>query len=355
MPRTPSSFHGLAHVPRRQRPENRISILLFNNTRPLSNGITAFHNIMVGLSTYHSDADDSTRRGRIRRKQQPIKPLDETRKYCSFSIFINGFKTGLFHWFVLLYTDLPSLTRFRRVNRRAMDLVDSVPQYAAIIKHCPNIIRAILSIQADSFNCHVLYTTLSTTRCFTCERFGDPLYLIDCRRVCYFCFTRRLEYFPLTIGRASSFFAPNGTQRRNAITSRQHLRAANPPSVLSLPGRYCTAWASGGGNLVRKRLQLFDRGAVIQDLAGSGLPKVDKTTREPLRFMAIITAPHLFDSGPRADWGYFCLGCKEEKEEKTKHFRIKYTREEVSEHIAKYGPVKETPRIPGRFMHVTQV
>lgn len=36
---------------------------------------------------------------------------------------------------VLLYTDLPSLTRLRRVNRRAMELVDSVPQYAAIIKH----------------------------------------------------------------------------------------------------------------------------------------------------------------------------------------------------------------------------
>ncbi|KAH7186525.1 hypothetical protein DER44DRAFT_188546 [Fusarium oxysporum] len=256
---------------------------------------------------------------------------------------------------VLLYIDLPSLTRFRRVNRRAMELVDSIPQYDAIVKHCPNIIRAILSIQADAFDCDVLYTTLSTTRCSTCERFGDHLYLIDCRRVCYFCFTRRLEYFPLTIGRASSFFTPDGTQQRSAITSRQRLRAANPPSILSLPGRYCTAWTSEGGNLVRKRLQLFDRQAVIQDLTGSGLPKLDKTTREPQRFMAIITAPYLFDSGRQADWGCFCLGCKEEKEEKTKHFRIKYTREEVSEHIARYGPVRETPRIPGRFMHVTQV
>ncbi|KAK0368428.1 F-box domain-containing protein [Colletotrichum limetticola] len=256
---------------------------------------------------------------------------------------------------VLLYIDLPSLTRFRRVNRRAMELVDSIPQYDAIVKHCPNIIRAILSIQADAFDCDVLYATLSTTRCSTCERFGDHLYLIDCRRVCYFCFTRRLEYFPLTIGRASSFFTPDGTQQRSAITSRQRLRAANPPSILSLPGRYCTSWTSEGGNLVRKRLQLFDRQAVIQDLTGSGLPKLDKTTREPQRFMAIITAPYLFDSGRQADWGCFCLGCKEEKEEKTKHFRIKYTREEVSEHIARYGPVRETPRIPGRFMHVTQV
>lgn len=93
---------------------------------------------------------------------------------------------------------------------------------------------------------------------------------------------------------------------------------------------------------------------MIQDLTGSGRPKLDKTTREPQRFMAIITAPYLFDSGRQADWGCFCLGCKDEKEEETKHFRIKYTREEMSEHMAKYGPVRETPRIPGRFMHVTQ-
>lgn len=107
--------------------------------------------------------------------------------------------------------------------------------------------------------------------------------------------------------------------------------------------------------MVRKRLRLFDRRAVIQNLADSGLPKIDKTTREPLRFMTIITAPYLFDSGRYSDWGYFCLGCKEEKEEETRHFRIKYTRKEISEHIARYGPVKETPRIPGRFMYVTQV
>lgn len=71
--------------------------------------------------------------------------------------------------------------------------------------------------------------------------------------------------------------------------------------------------------------------------------------------MAIITAPYLSDFGRRADWGYFCLGCKEEKEEQTRHFRMKYTREDVLEHIARHGPVEETPRIPGRFMHITQV
>src|SRR5260370_10259776 len=130
-----------------------------------------------------------------------------------------------------------------------MELVESVPQYGALIKHCTNIIRAILSIQADAFDCGTLYRTLSTKQCSTCKRFGDHLYLIDCRRVCYFCFTRRLEYFPLTIGQASSFFTPNGTQQRNAITTRQLLHMANPPSVFSLPGRYCTASGSAGANL----------------------------------------------------------------------------------------------------------
>jgi len=255
---------------------------------------------------------------------------------------------------VLLYLDLPSLTCFRRVNRRAMEIVDSLPQYAAIFRHCPNIIRAIISIQADAFDCHTLYKTLSTTRCSTCERFGDHLYLIDCRRVCYLCFTRRPEYFPLTIGRASSFYSPDKSRQHRVITSRQRLRAANPPRVLSLPGRYCTAWAGEGGNLVQKRLELFDRRAVVQG-AGSGHSKVEKTTREPLRFMAIITAPYLFDSGLQVDWGYFCLGCEDEKCEETKHFRMKYTREGMKEHIERYGLVKETPRIPGRYMHVTQV
>lgn len=70
--------------------------------------------------------------------------------------------------------------------------------------------------------------------------------------------------------------------------------------------------------------------------------------------MAIITAPYLIDAGRQADWGYFCHGCREEREE-TRHFKTKYTREDALDHIARYGPVEETLRIPGRFMHVTQI
>jgi hypothetical protein len=256
---------------------------------------------------------------------------------------------------VLLQVDIPSLTRFRGLNRRTMELVNSVHQYTAIIKHCPNIIRAIVSIQADAFDCSTLYRTLCTSRCSTCNRFGDHLYLIDCRRVCYFCFTERPEYFPLTSYEARRLFTPKAKPQSKAKSSRKLLELAKPPSILSLPGRYCYAFTERGGILQSKRLRLYDRQALVQSLTGKGLPQSDKATREPKRFMAIVSAPVLLNGGRQVDRGFFCLGCRDEGKDKTKHFRIKYTTEDFSGHIASCGRIVErTPKIPGRFMHVTK-
>ncbi|KAF9484897.1 hypothetical protein BDN70DRAFT_824681 [Pholiota conissans] len=254
---------------------------------------------------------------------------------------------------VLLQLDIPSLTRFRRLNRRTMMLVNSVHQYTAIIEHCPNIIRAIVSVRADAFDCATLYRTLCTSRCFTCNRFGDHLYLIDCRRVCYFCFTHRPEYFPLTSREASRFFNPNAQAQSKSKSSRKLLELANPPSILSLPGRYCGALTVRGGKLQPRRLQLYDRQAVVQSLSGCGLSQSEKTIEEPKRFMAIISAPVLLNSGRHIDQGFFCLGCRDELDKNTKHFRIKYTIEDMPEHIARYGRIVESS-IPGRFMHGTK-
>jgi hypothetical protein len=79
--------------------------------------------------------------------------------------------------------------------------------------------------------------------------------------------------------------------------------------------------------------------------------------------MAIISAPVLLNAGQQVDQGFFCLGCRDEMDEtdetdetdeKTKHFRIKYTTEEIPEHIASFGRVVRRPRIPGSFMHLTK-
>jgi len=79
---------------------------------------------------------------------------------------------------ILLQLDIPSLTRFRSLSHRAMQFVNSVCQwYTAIIEHCPDIIRTIVSIQVDASGCAKLYRTLFTTQCSTYNRFGDYLYL----------------------------------------------------------------------------------------------------------------------------------------------------------------------------------
>ena len=250
---------------------------------------------------------------------------------------------------ILLQLDIPSLTRFRSLNRRAMQLVNSVRQYAAIIKHCPNIIRAIVSIQADAFDCATLYRTLCTTRCSTCNRFGDRLYLIDCRRVCFFCFIERPEYFPVTHHEAHRLFTSNAKSQKNLQSFHQLFKLANPPSILSLPGRY----SARERNLRQRRLRLYDRQAVVRSLLGSGLPRWGETTGKTKRYMAIITAPVLLSGGQQVDYGFFCRGCRDEVDRLNMHPKIKYMAEEIPGHIAKYGRIVERkPWAYGRFLHV---
>ena len=251
---------------------------------------------------------------------------------------------------ILLQLDIPSLTRFRCLSRRGMALVNALPQYTAILKHCPNIIRAIVSIQADGFDCGTLYRTLCTSQCSTCNQFGDHLYLIDCRRTCYLCYITRPEFFPLSSREACRLFSSSA--KRQDTSPRKLLELVKVPSILSLPGRYCSAWTSRGGNLQPKRIRLYDRQAVVQYLEGGGLPQSDKGTREPKRFMAIITAPVLLNGGRQVDRGLFCRGCEDDIDERGRHFRIKYTVEGLAKHIARYGQVKEMPLVYGRFMHV---
>ncbi|KAG6052541.1 hypothetical protein E4U17_005692 [Claviceps sp. LM77 group G4] len=62
--------------------------------------------------------------------------------------------------------------------------------------------------------------------------------------------------------------------------------------------------------------------------------------------------PYVIDFGRQADWGYFCIGCRQELEETGRHFRAKYTREGILGHMARYGSVKGMPRIPGRYLYV---
>ncbi|KAG8426320.1 hypothetical protein J3459_008234 [Metarhizium acridum] len=227
---------------------------------------------------------------------------------------------------VLLALDLPSLTAFRRVNRRAMSLVDSLHQYRMIFEHCPDILRAIVSIDAKHFDCTDLFETLCTTKCATCDRFGGYLYLITCHRVCYFCFNLDPLYFPVSATLAN----------KHTGLPRKELKRL--PHILGLPGRFTER-----NKLVRGRIMLLDRQSLRNRTLGSstqafddGLRQVDLTTGEPRRYMSIISAPFFTSSGRSADWGLHCTKCIDNKEPAT-HFRNKYTESGFMDHIALFG------------------
>ena len=226
---------------------------------------------------------------------------------------------------ILQHLDLPTLTAFRRVNHRAMSIVDSLPQYKAVVKHCPDVLRAAICLEATSFSCSVLYETLSTSQCDTCDKFGDYLYLITCRRACYHCYMERPEYLPLPLRLA---------RRETGLSSPREIKKM--AHVQTLPAPYNHPFFE---NVCRDLM--FDRQAVLGTSPRTSIwCSAEQTIQQEIqtrgaaeRRMAIISAPHLGSSGQEADWGFYCAQCWARVSSRTK-----FTRGGVLEHLrAEHG------------------
>ena len=84
---------------------------------------------------------------------------------------------------ILVPLDLKTLTDFRRVNQRAMEAVDAIPPYKAIVQHTPTFLRAILTLKTGSW--------------ITCQL------LVTCKRLCFKCYQDRHHRFtPITCSEA---------------------------------------------------------------------------------------------------------------------------------------------------------
>lgn len=99
---------------------------------------------------------------------------------------------------VLVHLDIRTLTDFRRVNHRARQVVDSVPEYKMIILYAPDTIRVTLCIGTGIlYTCHQLYDKLCTAECDTCGDFASVIYLPTCSRICCFCHMDRNPLRPM--------------------------------------------------------------------------------------------------------------------------------------------------------------
>lgn len=74
---------------------------------------------------------------------------------------------------ILTQLTIRSLTHFRHVNRRALQIVYSIPQYKAIAVYAPASLCGILSIGTGEWMpCQDLHDKLCTAECDSCGDFG---------------------------------------------------------------------------------------------------------------------------------------------------------------------------------------
>lgn len=232
---------------------------------------------------------------------------------------------------ILLALDIPSLTTFRRVNRCAMNLVDSLRQCRMILEHCPNVLRAILSVRASSFNCRFLYATLTGSKRGSCHRFGGYVYLITCQRVCHYCFCHHPDYMPV----------PARMVRK--VTNLSESSLDRIPHAISVPGRYTPSnghWSS--------RIPFLDMPALLQATQDANSRLVlppDFSNKTYLRYMFISPAPYFSQSGQTAEWGLYCQTCMHNRlgaPGSVADHRSQYTTEEFWAHYKRgeHGVIK---------------
>lgn len=266
---------------------------------------------------------------------------------------------------ILAQVDIRSLMDFRRVNQRAMQVVDSISQFRTIVRHCPNSLRGILSVEAGSYiSCQDLYCTLRTSRCEKCDDFGGYIYVLDCSRVCFLCISERHEYLPLSASDAIRSFGINrmllaslhsmrsvpgcySPNQRNCRTrlllidseSARRAGVARHGSVLAMEQHVARA--------ASKSLEEYHK-RVSQKAAGvpGPVPRQPpsamvrgKRTGDARRFMAAVHAPWVDMPTNSAEWGFHCVGCERQYRCRPLHWRRKYIVNTFNDHILECGRI----------------
>ncbi|KAL4891353.1 hypothetical protein BDV59DRAFT_182300 [Aspergillus ambiguus] len=270
----------------------------------------------------------------------------------------------------LIQLDMQSLTVFRRVNKRARLVTNSIPQYRRILVHAPASIRGSLNIEsARFFSCQDLYEKLCTAECDSCGDFGGYLYLVTCRRVCFLCFTETIDYLPLLrkdvirkfgldskqiagLPHMKSFpgrYSPRGVKCRRRETLFDYSAARQAGIAVHGTVESMEEYASG---MVSKRLENYNSKLSLRRTDGTHLrppryeDSFDGHCSNPRRFMAIIRAPFMNERMVSPEWGLHCIACKPHHYCRPIHWRRKYTINGFQDHVRECGEIIDEKHVP---------
>lgn len=221
---------------------------------------------------------------------------------------------------VLAQTDVQTLFAFRRVNQRAMTMVDALPHFKAITTHCPSVLRGALAIQTGKyFTLQDIHGLLRKAECARCGQFGGYLDLLGFRRTCHACYVYYDDWMPVTAREAHARFGLADEMLRARVRSMKSI-----PGWYASMGQY-KCWRNRLYDPVAARtvaLAQYGTAAAIDqatqnvrewdDLMLWGLMKREEQSlgSDPVRHMAIVRAPVLpARPAEAAFWGIRCKPC----------------------------------------------
>ncbi|KAL6247287.1 hypothetical protein RBB50_005633 [Rhinocladiella similis] len=266
---------------------------------------------------------------------------------------------------VLSKLDVYTLTGFRRVNRQALQAVETIPQYKAVITHAPTVLHAILSIEAGSWiSCENLYETLCTAECEQCGDFAGYLYILTCSRVCFCCLSGlsdNMRYLPLLHSHAIEKFGLS-SQILHTLPSMRSIPGIYSPMERTSRGRFnlvdsesaCLASIALHGS--SSAMEQYVSQKLDQELQDSSKRASQATDEEselttprlhrsltryyfdekfgnPLRFMAIVRMPWLNKGSWELEWGVYCAGCEAPYHNWSLHIPRKFTTATIKKHL----------------------
>lgn len=267
--------------------------------------------------------------------------------------------------------DLRTLTNVRYVNRRATELVDSLPQYRAITTHARNALRGILGIGTGRWiTCSLLYEKMCTLGCEECGDFGGYLYLLTCKRVCFLCLSRDALYLPLSPNRARRKFGLEQEDIKalpcmrviRGIYSPNRKKVASP-CILVDHESALRAGISRHGSLSSMNEYVSDKeaqklhayNAKIEAARQSGsstrpgrlaeLNPFDGQSGNPFRFVAIARVPWLNRASNQVELGFYCAGCRKSSRPPL-HWRRKFVLTSFNEHLMESGKIQRGRHCP---------
>ncbi|KAL1877376.1 hypothetical protein VTK73DRAFT_8671 [Phialemonium thermophilum] len=199
----------------------------------------------------------------------------------------------------LVYLDMQSVFKFRQVNLRSRQIVDSIRQYQVVVSHGLNLLCALLRTHiAAHVSLFDFYHALCTRACAICNEFAGFISLLTWERCCFKCLRQapQMEVRPVA------------ALRRQFHLTRAELRKMR--SFKTLPGIYSMAESVHKSRIaiasVHQAASVAER---RQHTVAQGVPHSSARDRK-FNFMGSCALPYYDRLTGNVERGISCAGCQ---------------------------------------------